>query len=95
MRLKDFERKALKEVFKDFEGEIYIFGSRLSNNKRGGDIDLIIKPRRKLSLDEILKLQSKYFLLTDTDIDIIQYDDKSPFIQEVMRYAKKLDLQSL
>ena len=95
MRLKDFERKALKEVFKDFEGEIYIFGSRLNNNKRGGYIDLIIKPKRKLSLDEILKLQSKYFLLTDTDIDIIQYDDKSPFIQEVMKYAKKLDLQSL
>lgn len=95
MRLYDFEKEALKEVFKDFKGDIYIFGSRLKEDKKGGDIDLIIKPYNDLSLSDILKLQAKYYLLTDTEIDIVKYDENNPFIKEVMHYAKKLDLSSL
>jgi predicted nucleotidyltransferase len=95
MRLYDFEKEALKEVFKDFKGEIYIFGSRLKENKKGGDIDLILKPVGDLSLQDILKLQAKYYLLTDTEIDILKYDENNPFIKEVMKNAKRLDLSSL
>ncbi|EDP74415.1 nucleotidyltransferase domain-containing protein [Hydrogenivirga sp. 128-5-R1-1] len=95
MRLYDFEKKALKRIFEDFDGEIYIFGSRLKNDKKGGDIDIILKPKKKLFLKDILKIQAKYFLLTDTNIDIIQYDENNPFIKEVMKNAKKLDLSSL
>lgn len=95
MRLKEFEKKALKEIFKNFKGEVYLFGSRLDKNKKGGDIDILIKPAEKLSLEEIVRLQSKYFLLTDTNIDIIQYDENDPFVKEVMRYAKRVDISSL
>jgi len=95
MRIYEFEKKALKETFKDFKGEIYIFGSRVNNKKKGGDIDIILKPEKKLSLNDILKLQSKYFLLTDTNIDIIQYEEENPFIKEALKNAEKLDLSSL
>jgi predicted nucleotidyltransferase len=63
MRLYQFEKDALKKVFQNFEGEIYMFGSRLDNNKKGGDIDLIIKPKKKLTLKDIISMQAKYFFL--------------------------------
>jgi predicted nucleotidyltransferase len=44
MRLTPHPRQAIKkhflEVFK--EGEIYLFGSRVDDTKRGGDIDLYL-----------------------------------------------------
>lgn len=95
MRLYDFEKQALKEVFKDFEGEIYLFGSRTKNDKKGGDIDLILKTDRELTLKDILNYQTKYFLLTDTNIDIAIYRENDPFIKEVMKDAERLDLSSL
>jgi len=39
-------KKAFKEVFKD--GSIYLFGSRVDDNKKGGDIDLFIIPPKNL-----------------------------------------------
>jgi len=44
MRLSEKEIKAIKEMFiKHFKkGEIYLFGSRIDDNKKGGDIDLYI-----------------------------------------------------
>ena len=48
IRLNSFEvdaiKKAFKEVFK--EGEVYLFGSRVDDTKRGGDIDLYLVPKR-------------------------------------------------
>ncbi len=95
MRLYNFEKEALKEIFKDFEGEIYIFGSRVKDNKNGGDIDIIIKPKNKLSFKDILKMQGKYSLLTDTDIDIVLYEDNNPFLREAIKNAERLDLSNL
>ncbi|MEJ5173063.1 MAG: nucleotidyltransferase domain-containing protein [Hydrogenothermaceae bacterium] len=95
MRLSNREKEALKEVFKDFNGELYIFGSRTDNSKKGGDIDIIIKPFGNFSFEDILKLQSKYFSLMDTDIDIILYDENNPFVKEVMKNAERVDLSSL
>lgn len=46
MRLNDKELKSIKDVFiKVFgHGELYLFGSRVDDNRRGGDIDLYIIP---------------------------------------------------
>ncbi len=54
MRLSDFEIKSIKEVAKKNFGEsvkITLFGSRVDDTKRGGDIDLYnrnIKKREPL-----------------------------------------------
>ncbi len=46
MRLKEFEIRQIINTFAaTFQhGEIYLFGSRVDDNKKGGDIDLYIIP---------------------------------------------------
>ena len=45
MRLSTYEVDAIKDTFKDIfqNGDIYLFGSRIDDDKKGGDIDLYIK----------------------------------------------------
>lgn len=95
MRLSEREKEALREVFKDFEGEIYIFGSRLDDTKKGGDIDILLKPTKTLSFEDILRFQAKYFSIMDSDIDIVVYDENNPFVKDIVRYAERVDLSSL
>jgi predicted nucleotidyltransferase len=44
MRLKDSEITAIKESITKFDADaqVYLFGSRVDDNKRGGDIDILI-----------------------------------------------------
>ena len=46
MRINKLQRQAIQSVFQSVfgEGEVVLFGSRVDNNKKGGDIDLFIKP---------------------------------------------------
>ncbi len=46
MRLTTYEQESIKNTFSDIfkNGEIYLFGSRIDDNKKGGDIDLYIHP---------------------------------------------------
>ena len=52
MRLTQLQVDEIKNCFsKSFEsGELYLFGSRLDDNKRGGDIDLYIIPDNETDL---------------------------------------------
>ncbi len=53
MRLDKNERIALKNALKDFNGAVYLFGSRLDDAKYGGRYRYVIiyrKTRRKLTL---------------------------------------------
>ena len=45
MRLNAREQSAIKGVLSKFdpEGKVYLFGSRIDDEKRGGDIDLFIQ----------------------------------------------------
>ena len=47
MRLSEYEQQAIKEAFSAvFEhGTLYLFGSRVDDAKKGGDIDLYIEPQ--------------------------------------------------
>lgn len=52
MRLKENELKSIKNLFaKVFEhGDLYLFGSRVDDSKKGGDIDLYIVPQSAYNL---------------------------------------------
>ena len=52
MRLTSKEIKIIKNKSLEIFGEceIYIFGSRIDDNKKGGDIDIYIIPRNKINL---------------------------------------------
>jgi predicted nucleotidyltransferase len=79
MRLTSIEHQAIKkyfiEVFK--EGEIYLFGSRVDDSRKGGDIDLYlrIKETKNLvskKLDFLVKLKRE---IGQQKIDVV-FDKK-------------------
>jgi uncharacterized protein len=95
MRLDKQEKKALKYALKDFYGEIYLFGSRTDNSKRGGDIDILLVPRTsdrplKLTLD----IQRKFFSQCEENIDVLIYRN-SPFCREILKRAKRIDIKRI
>ena len=50
MRLQSKEIQTIIQIAKDIYGEtvqVYLFGSRLNDEKRGGDIDLLVRTREK------------------------------------------------
>jgi len=54
MRLTEHQRSVLKKNFQDIfgDGKIYLFGSRIDDSKKGGDIDLYISTNKRDSLVE-------------------------------------------
>jgi len=89
MRLTEYEINSIKKAFKEtFEsGDIYLFGSRVDDTKRGGDIDLFIDLTYKLDTKELLNKKSKFKLaLYDTigeqKIDVVISKDKNRSIEK-------------
>jgi len=75
MRLKKSEIEAIQNTFlKTFiHGEIYLFGSRVDDSQKGGDIDLYIKPESlsqlsRTKVDFLVKLKQ---LIGRQKIDLV------------------------
>ena len=96
MRLTNYEissiKKAFKETFED--GKIYLFGSRVDDSKRGGDIDLYIIPNKKYK--DIKTRKIKFLVKLDEyigeqKIDVVIAKDKNRLIeQEALQYGVEL-----
>ncbi len=96
MRLDKTERMALRHAFKDFKGSVYLYGSRLDDNKRGGDIDLLIMPESNLSsLKLTIETQRRFFLKCEQKLDVVVYKEDKPFCQEILKHAQKIDIAAL
>ena len=69
MRLKVEEKNKIIQYAKDFFGNevsLYLFGSRVDDNKKGGDIDLFLES------EEIIDMQTQIKFLTAIYKDITQ-----------------------
>ena len=94
MRLNQYEINSIKKCFQTtFQtGMIYLFGSRVDDTKKGGDIDLYIvtqdsdKVRKKINFLTQLKN-----LIGEQKIDVVlSYDKTTPIEKEAIKYGVKL-----
>jgi len=83
MRLTELEVKMIKKAFQD--GKIYLFGSRVDDTKKGGDIDLYIVPNQRSDNNRERKIQFLIKLkeyIGEQKIDIIIAKDKNRLIEQ-------------
>ncbi len=81
MRLTKFEAEAIRTIVKENirDADVYLFGSRVDDKKKGGDIDLLI-----ISDDDVtLRMRRKIYLeledeLGEQKIDIVAANRKKP-----------------
>ena len=86
VRLNEEETEAIKQLFLEVfgSGDIYLFGSRVDDNKRGGDIDLFIKTDCK---ERILDKKIRFLSLLkqkigDQKIDVVISRDENRAIEQ-------------
>ncbi|MFA5216252.1 nucleotidyltransferase domain-containing protein [Sulfuricurvum sp.] len=86
MRLTAFEHRSILTAFQEVfgEGDIYLFGSRVDDHKRGGDIDLYIETNNQAHLSEkkirfLILLES---LIGEQKIDVVFHRDNDRLIEK-------------
>jgi predicted nucleotidyltransferase len=70
MRLDRVEKAALENAIADADGEVYLFGSRVDDTKKGGDIDILVFSEEspfKVSQD----VSVKFFMECEEKIDVV------------------------
>ncbi len=85
MRLEKNEIEIVKKSIEAIFGKskIYLFGSRLDNNKKGGDIDLFIIPENRDTLyEKKIKAIAKLERYLYKPIDIVVHKDFKREIEE-------------
>ena len=91
MRLTESERSIIKRLTVEIFGEssrVFLFGSRVDDDKKGGDIDLFIEAKTIYDLfDQKIKLLTQLqAAIGDQKIDIIIATDSTrPIEQEARR----------
>ncbi len=72
MRLDGREKEALNRALEGVEGEVYLFGSRVDDSRRGGDIDLLIRSGEdpyRISQ----KVKRDFRMICDEKIDVLVF----------------------
>ena len=102
MRLSVYEISSIIETFKEIfkDGKIYLFGSRVDDNLRGGDIDLYIKLNYPLDTEERLSKKSQFRTkledkIGEQKIDIIIARDENRLIEKEAGGGIELDLNKI
>jgi len=95
MRLSKRYQEVIKKYFKLFfhQGEVYLFGSRVDDTKKGGDIDLylVVKDHIDLFEKKIKFLSRIHRELGEQKIDIVFNTDSTRLIeQEALKWGIKL-----
>lgn len=83
-------RKVLSEL--DSEARIYLFGSRVYDEKKGGDIDLLVVSKI-LTRKNLRKIKREFFnKFGEQKIDIVLDDGefKNPFTEKIIKEAVEL-----
>lgn len=99
MRITVKEHKAIVHIARQFfdeAAEVYLFGSRVDDNKKGGDIDLYIIPPHQINAEQLYNKKIKFLValqlaIGEQKVDVIIAKDKHRLIeQEALRTGLKL-----
>jgi len=93
MRLAANEQTAIREAIHEADGEasIYLFGSRVDDEAKGGDIDLLVLSSKITLMMKLGILARLHQTLGERKIDIVVYPDTSrPFPRMVLQEGVRL-----
>ena len=83
-----------QEVIKNNpEAKLYLFGSRLDDQKRGGDIDILILTNTKLSLEQKWDVKINFYeKFGEQKLDLVNFtfDDQDNFKQLILLEGKEI-----
>ena len=86
-------KQTIIQIAKDIYGEtvkVYLFGSRLNDEKRGGDIDLLVRSTGEKK-GVLARMTARLKLhLGDQKIDVIGDHEDSPVVQEALKNGIQL-----
>ena len=75
------------------EAKVYLFGSRMDDNAKGGDIDILIISKEKLSFMDISQLRICFYkMFGEQKVDIVNfaYNEEDPFKNIALNHAIEL-----
>jgi predicted nucleotidyltransferase len=87
MRLTQKEKdNLLKSIhYWDKDAQVYLFGSRTNDNKKGGDIDLAVRSNG-IGLKEKIDIKLKFFEeFGEQKIDLFKFNDESNTFWNVIK----------
>lgn len=91
MRLNQNQVKILKDKLETIcsNAQLYLFGSRVDDDKKGGDIDLIVVSKEVTKRDlRYLRIEFfKHFGEQKLDIILDDGEFKNPFIKHILKKA--------
>ena len=90
MRLYEDESKVLDLVLRDIKGDVYLFGSRVDDTKKGGDIDILIYSQEN-SLKLSQQISREFRMELDSKLDVLVLD-KFNMTKEQKIFVDTLDM---
>lgn len=102
MRLRPHEIQAIEQAAKEVfppGTDVYLFGSRLDDHARGGDIDLLVEPQTPWSPRQIVDQRTRfvarlYRLLGEQRIDVLiapaAVPDPRPVVEQARQHRAPL-----
>ncbi len=95
MRLTAGEIDAIVRIAQEIYGwgvEVFLFGSRTDDSKRGGDIDLLVRNagEKKGVLERVRMVTKLKLALGDRKIDVIGDYEENAVVQEALLHGIRL-----
>ncbi len=95
MRLEKQKATLLKSLITEHlpKSDVYLFGSRVDESKKGGDIDILILSDRELKRKEKALIEFAFFKkFGEQKLDLVsyRYDEKCPFKEVALEEAISL-----
>lgn len=74
--MREFFKKSTQSILPD--SKVYLFGSRTDDNKKGGDIDILVIGNRKLNFSEKTKIKYGFYKkFGEQKVDLLSYSSNS------------------